>query len=117
MKKRRYEMVYILDPELTNEGLDSLNKKIEEIIRSEGGEVFHSEDWGIRNLAYLVKKRDQGHYFLLQFYGHQPVLEELKRNFRIMDGVLKYLIVRMEEKESPRIVETPNEEVVQEEEV
>jgi len=107
---KRYETIFILDPDLEEEPAQSAIEKIRGIIAQFKGEILKDEDWGKRKLAYDVKKKPRGHYRLIEFSGSPALLSELERNFRVMDAVIKFQTVRLDErKESSSKVPPPEE--------
>jgi small subunit ribosomal protein S6 len=95
---RKYETIFITHPDLTEEDSKGLVEKVKGIIESLQGEVLKIEEWGKRKLAYEIRKMSRGDFVLLHFLGTAPMLVELERNLRLMDGVLKYQTVRLDEK-------------------
>src|SRR3546814_20868571 len=67
-----------------------------EIIKGQGGEVTKTEQWGLRNLSYRIKKNKKGHYVLLNISASGGAIAELERNMRIHEDLLRYLTVRVE---------------------
>ena len=112
---RKYEIIFILDPDLEEEQAQSLVEKVKGIITQANGEVLKVEDWGKRKLAYEVKKKTKGHYILIHFLGSPALLSELERNFRVMDAVIKFQSVRLDERHVS-LTESPLPEEPQEEE-
>jgi small subunit ribosomal protein S6 len=98
---KRYETIFILDPDLEEEKTQSAIEKIKGIISQNSGEILKTEDWGKRKLAYQVKKKTKGHYILLHFMGSSTLVSELERNFRVMDAVIKFQSVRLDESLAP----------------
>jgi small subunit ribosomal protein S6 len=94
---RRYECVVILDPELNDDDLKSFTEKYNQLIANSGGEVIKFEDWGTKKLAYLVKKKDRGHYLLFDFAGTPALISELERQLKIADDVLKFLSIKLDD--------------------
>ena len=94
---KKYETIFILDPDLEDEKIQSTVEKVKGILTQANGEILKVEDWGKRKLAYIVKKKPRGHYFLLHFSGSPALLAELERNFRVMDAVIKFQSVRLDE--------------------
>ena len=110
---RKYETIFILDPDLEEEQTQPVIEKIKGIITQTNGEILKVEDWGKRKLAYEVKKKSKGHYFLIHFLGTPALLSELERNFRVMDAVIKFQSVRLGDRQAlsePTIPEEPTEE-------
>jgi small subunit ribosomal protein S6 len=95
---RKYETIFILDPDLEEGIAQSAIEKIKGIITQGSGEIHKTEDWGKRKLAYEVKKKSKGHYILIHFSGTPTLLSELERNFRVMDAVIKFQSVRLDER-------------------
>jgi len=119
---RNYETIFILDPDLEEEQTQSTIEKVRGIIIQGNGEILKVEDWGKRKLAYEVKKKVKGHYVLIHFLGSPALLSELERNFRVMDAVIKFQSVRLDETrastaEGPLMEESPEEESKTEERI
>ena len=98
---RKYETIFILDPDLEEEQTQSVIEKAKGIITQNSGEIVKVEDWGKRKLAYQVKKKAKGHYILIHFMGSPTLVSELERNFRVMDAVIKFQSVRLDENQAP----------------
>jgi len=98
---RKYETIFILDPDLEEGVTQSAIEKIKGILTQGNGEIHKVEDWGKRKLAYEVKKKSKGHYILIHFSGTPALLSELERNFRVMDAVIKFQSVRLDERRAP----------------
>lgn len=94
---RRYESVVILDPELSDEDVQSFTDRYSGLIKEGGGEIIRVEDWGSKRLAYLVKKRDVGRYLLLDYVGLPTVLTEVERQFKISEQVMKFISVMLDD--------------------
>jgi small subunit ribosomal protein S6 len=94
---RKYETLFILKPELEEEQRNELIEKFKSIIESDG-EVENVNEWGIKKLAYEIKKYKEGYYVLINFKAGAELPKELERNFRISDDVIRYLVVNLEEK-------------------
>ena len=111
---RKYETIFILDPDLEEEQAKSAIEKVKGIITQTNGDILKVEDWGKRKLAYLVEKKTKGHFILIHFAGTPALLSELERNFRVMDTVIKFQSVRLDERKAitttPPIPEEPSEE-------
>jgi small subunit ribosomal protein S6 len=116
---RKYETIFILDPDLEDEQTQSAVEKVKGIITQSNGEVIKVEDWGKRKLAYQVKKKAKGHYILIHLSGSPTLLAELERNFRVMDAVIKFQTVRLDERQEIAsktfLPEEPPEEETEEE--
>lgn len=92
---RRYELIYILRP---NSAEDEINKVIDyagKIVADEKGTIIDLNKWGMRKLAYPIKKELQGYYVFCDYAGTPAAVTEIERRFRIDDSVLKYLTVKV----------------------
>ena len=88
---RKYEIVFITNPEKTDEQVASLTEEIKAVIEKEGGEVEHVEQWGKRKLAYTVKKNRYGHYTLLHATMPAESVSKLETSFKYSEAVIKYI--------------------------
>ncbi len=92
---RRYETLFIVDPELTDESLKEVAQKFTDIVLADNGHIIKYDEWGKRKLAYPVRKREYGFYILLDYCGPSDIVNELERNMRIDERVLKYITVKL----------------------
>lgn len=95
---RIYEELFIVDPNAPDEDIEAVSNQIQGVIRDGGGTIDKVDKWGVRRLAYRVKKRDEGFFILLQFSADPAIVKEIERRLRVNDLVLKYLTVRIDEK-------------------
>lgn len=93
----KYEGTFIIAPELDEAAVQEVIEKVKGIVASHEGEIIDLENWGMKKLAYEVKKRRTGNYYCMHFNGNTATVDELSRNFRIMDSVIKYMIIRLED--------------------
>ena len=92
---RRYETIFIANPDLSEEDQNALQEKVRSIVASFKGEFVKLEDWGLRKLSYQIRKSSRGRYFLVDYLAEAPALvRELERTLRLNDGVLKFLTVK-----------------------
>ncbi len=100
-----YECVFIARQDISATQVESLVGQFSGTIEENGGKVAGSEMWGLRNLAYRVKKNRKGHYVLLNLDSPSPAVQEMERNMRLSEDVIRYLTVRVEElEEGPSVV-------------
>jgi small subunit ribosomal protein S6 len=92
-----YEIMFIVNPTTPDEDIDKINGQIEGVITAGGGKVGKVEKMGKRRLAYLVKKFREGAYVLFTVEASGAVVREVERRLRVLDSVIKYLTVRMDE--------------------
>jgi len=92
---REYELMFVIDPRLTDEEIVSLTDQYKEMIVSSGGDVWREESWGKRKLAYQINKLSEGSYML--FYVRSEagdVFTEVEQRMRQNERVLRYLTIR-----------------------
>ena len=97
MAKRTYEVMYIVAPETDGEKIEKLNEAVGKLIEKEGGEVIRMDNIGIRNLAYPIQKKTEGHYVLFEVDGSGQEIAELERRMRVNDMIMRYITVRVDE--------------------
>ena len=96
---RKYEVMFILRPDTTEEDMDRLLQTMETNVAATGGKVTGFERMGKRRLAYTVKKFQEGIYILALVEGPGSVLKELERRLRVTEPVIKFLTVRIDEEQ------------------
>lgn len=94
-----YESVFIARQDIAAPQAEALADTFTSIIEAQGGKVTKRENWGLRNLAYKVKKNRKGHYVLFNIDGPPAAISEMERNMRIHEDVLRYMTVRVDELE------------------
>ena len=94
---RNYETMIILKPSLEEEKRNAIIEKFKNII-SDGGEVISVDEWGMKRLAYEIEKLKEGYYILINFKSGSDVVNELERNYRISDDVMRFVVINKEEK-------------------
>nr|MBB1522221.1 30S ribosomal protein S6 [Clostridiales bacterium] len=92
----KYESVIIVNPNVDEEGIKALDKKFTDIINNDG-KLEKIDNLGKRKLAYEVKKNNEGIYLVLTFEANADLIEELQRNYRITDEVIKFIVIKIEE--------------------
>ncbi len=90
-----YESTFIARQDISAQQVEALAEEFSEIIRTNGGTVAKTEHWGLRNLAYRIKKNRKGHYVMLCIDAPHEALKEYERNMRINENILRYLSVRV----------------------
>lgn len=94
---REYETIYILRPNTPNEQVAEVNNRVKGIIEGMGGKVVKVDNWGKRRLAYEVAKERKGIYLYWLYLANPGVVEETERNLRMLDSVIRYLTVKVDE--------------------
>ncbi len=93
---RPYEVIFILDPALADDGTDAAIAAAKAVVTRENGEVVEVQKWGKKRLAYEIKKRREGHYVYFRLSAPPKAVTELERHLKHAEPVLKYLTVLME---------------------
>ena len=102
-----YECVYIARQELTAAQTEQLSKDLTKIVSSNSGEIKRQEYWGLRNLAYKIRKNRKGHYTMFHIEAPASTIEELERNMRLNEDILRYLTVKIDKlPEGPSVMMT-----------
>ena len=96
-RKREYETIYILRPDSTNDVIGQVNTKARSVIETGGGTIIKIDNWGKRKLAYEVQKQLKGIYLFFSYLGTAGLVEELERNLRLTDSVIRYYSVKIAE--------------------
>src|SRR5262245_22617638 len=94
---RNYEIMFIVNPNVTEDEIDKINGQLEGIITSGGGKVDKIEKMGKRRLAYTVDKFTDGFYVLFVLMANGAIVREIERRLRVMEPVIKYLTVSMDD--------------------
>ncbi len=98
---RRYETIYIVNPNLEADSLREVVTKFSDLTKKLKGYIVKVNEWGKRKLAYEVRRFDKGHYVVLDFCGLPEIVKELERNLKLDDRVLLYLTVKIDEDVDP----------------
>ena len=96
MTVTNYETLFIVHPE-KGPRVKEFIERFKKVIEGQEGVVAQVEEWGLRDLAYRIQKQGKGYYTLLQYRASGRAVEELERNLRLTDGILRYLTVRDDE--------------------
>lgn len=94
-----YECVFIARQDISTQQVEGLSDEFAQIIETGGGKVTKRESWGLRNLAFKIKKNRKGHYMLFNIDSPSDAVLEMERNMRLNEDVLRYMTVRVEELE------------------
>ena len=96
---RKYELVYVVSPDATDEQVADLHTQVEAIIQRMGGQLEKTENWGRRKLAYEIGRHKEGTYVLEVINGHGDLMKEIDRRLRVTDLVIRHLTVRVDEEQ------------------
>ncbi len=92
-----YEVLFILDPILEDEKKEAAVETVKGIIEIEGT-IGKVDVWGMRKLAYPIRKKGDGYYVLIEFSAEETLPKELDRRMKISDDIMRHLIVNKDEK-------------------
>ena len=90
-----YETLFIVHSELPEAQVRETVDRIRRLIESMGGEITELQDWGLRELAYPIRKQPRGIYVLVQYAARPEVVKELQRAMKLSDEILRFVSVRM----------------------
>jgi small subunit ribosomal protein S6 len=97
MADRQYELVYILPPDSTEEQVAELHEQVASVVSRLNGQIERTESWGRRRLAYEIGPHKEGFYVLDVINGSGELMKEIDRRLRVLDQVIRHLIVRVDE--------------------
>ena len=96
---RVYEELFIVKPDTAEEEVDAFVEQLKTLITNGKGTIDKVDNWGIRKLAYRVSKYAEGRYILIQFSASPDAVKEIERRLRVTDSVIKFITVRIDEKQ------------------
>ena len=99
--QREFETIFILRPDTNQDGIQQVNTRVRAVINEHGGKLLKLNNWGKRKLAYEVRKQLKGIYLYWQYLGTGNVVEEIERNLRMVDSVIRYYTVKLKENVDP----------------
>ena len=94
-----YESVLIARQDLSAQQAETLADNFQQVIADNGGQVTKREAWGLRTLAYKIKKNRKGHYVLFNIDAPAPAITEMERQLRFNEDILRYMTIRVDELE------------------
>jgi small subunit ribosomal protein S6 len=92
-----YEHLLIARQDISAQQVDALATHLKTIVEGEGGKIEKQEYWGLRGLAYRIKKNRKGHYVLLNINAPSNAVVELERQLKINEDVLRYITVKVDQ--------------------
>ncbi|MBM3502764.1 MAG: 30S ribosomal protein S6 [Alphaproteobacteria bacterium] len=90
-----YENVFIVRQDVSTQQVEEMTTRYSGLIEAGGGKVVSNEYWGLRNLTFRIKKNRKGHYVLLNIDAPAPAIQEMERNMRIDEDVIRYMTIRV----------------------
>ena len=104
MSTRRYELVYVVSPDVTEEQVTALHDQVQAIVARYNGEIEKTENWGRRKLAYEIGHHKEGTYVLEVIHGTGELMKEIDRRLKVVtETVIRHIVVRVDEEQ--RVVE------------
>lgn len=115
---RNYESLYIIHPDVVGDELTAMVEKFQGVLTDQGAEIHKLDNWGVRKLAYPIKKVERGCYVQTYFQADPQIITEFERRLRLDENVLRFLTIRLEGEfpateavaEEPHAVEDISEE-------
>ncbi len=92
----QYETVFILTPVLTEEMVVEAVGKFRQVLEVNGAELVHQESWGLKQMAYTIRKKSSGFYHLFEFKGDASLVDKLELEFRRDERILRFLTVSLD---------------------
>lgn len=100
-----YEHIVIARQDISAQQAEGIAADLTKIVEDNGGKVVKTEQWGLRNIAYKIKKNRKGHYMMLVLDAPAGAVAELERNIRLNEDIIRYLTIRVDEiEEGPSAV-------------
>ena len=103
-----YEHVFIARQDISSQQVEALTDMITAVLEENGGEITKKEYWGIKSLAYRVKKNRKGHYSLLNIDAEHSAIAEMERRISLNDDIIRFMTLRVDEHETEESVQLRN---------
>tara|TARA_Y100000590_G_scaffold460308_1_gene619342 strand:- start:288 stop:701 length:414 start_codon:yes stop_codon:yes gene_type:complete len=94
-----YESVFIVRQDTPHQRVEELTNTFSEIISSGGGKVANTEFWGLRSLAYKIKKNKKGHYVLMNIDSPSNALQDMERAMQLNEDIIRYMSIKVDQLE------------------
>jgi small subunit ribosomal protein S6 len=91
-----YESVFIARQDISSSNVEELAGQLRQLVQDNGGQVTKTEQWGLKNLAYRIRKNRKGHYVMFNLDAPPAAVHELERTMRYNEDIIRYLTVRVE---------------------
>ena len=111
----KYELALVVSAKLDSEGVAAVVENAKQLIERFGGQVSEVEEWGKRKLAYEIQKQTEAFYFFVQFEAEATAPSEIESRMRIMENVLRYLVIRKDENDTFKVTpeKAPADEIAE----
>jgi small subunit ribosomal protein S6 len=97
---RKYELVYVVSPDATDEQVAELHTQVESIVQRMNGQLEKTDNWGRRRLAYEIGRHKEGTYVLEVINGDGDLMKEIDRRLKVTDLIIRHLVVRVDEEQA-----------------
>jgi small subunit ribosomal protein S6 len=112
LRIREYETTYIMRPDVSDQDADRITDRVRSVIRAHDGKIIEVSNWGKRKLAYEIAKHQKGIYVYWRYVGNNSAVQELERNLRMLEPVLRFLTVQLEEEVNAEgVTDLPDAEI------
>ena len=91
-----YEIVYILNPVLSEKQIEDVTNKIKSLLTSKKGKVVNHENWGLKSLSYPIGNKNSGFYNLIEFTAEGNIISDFEVELRRDESIMRYLIVKLD---------------------
>lgn len=96
MNTAQYETTLILTPEKSDAEVSKLTKGYSKFLKSSGAKVIHEDSWGLKNLAYPIRRKNTGYYFTMEYQAPTDLITTLELNLKRDESVLRFLTVKLD---------------------
>ena len=96
---KAYELLYFINPALSEEEIAAVNEKVSATIAGINGKIESIDEWGKRKLAYEIQDISEGIYYLVNFQAEPDTITELNRVLRITEGIVRFMVTRRVEEQ------------------
>ena len=103
-----YEHIFIARQDISSQQVEGLTDMIVAVLEENGGKVLKNEYWGLKSLAYRVKKNRKGHYSLLNIEADHAAVAEMERRISLNDDIIRHMTLRVDEHETDESVQMRN---------
>jgi small subunit ribosomal protein S6 len=97
---RKYELVYVVSPEASDDQVTDLHNQVEAIVQRIGGAIERTDNWGRRRLAYEIGRHKEATYVLEVINGTGELMKEIDRRLKVTDLIIRHLVVRVDEQQA-----------------
>jgi len=97
---RKYELVYVVSPDATDDQVTEVHTQVESIVQRMNGQLEKTDNWGRRKLAYEIGRHKEGTYVLEVINGDGELMKEIDRRLKVTDLVIRHLVVRVDQEQA-----------------